>query len=228
MVRCFSCPLDFCQSSNTFYGISAFFKHNFCLAPRWKIIWPRWIYFFSYFPTEIFEFSFNPRCRFGWPPGYLDRVYKSLEAVYCFFVVCLLFLEMIFHEFASNLLLAIRHNVLVGTTMLSQNFIFSLVPPHGKILWLLNNLNPLFTWDYFKIIFSPYDSKKRTTSHLGPAHSTHHGINSHLFGGSLLWNNLPREIKESFSTEEFKKRLKEHWALPCSCVVWKKFRYDIS
>ena len=46
MVRCFSCALDFGQSNNTFYGISAFFKHNFCLVLRWKINQRRWIYFF--------------------------------------------------------------------------------------------------------------------------------------------------------------------------------------
>ena len=73
--------------------------------------------------------------------------------------------------------------------------------------------------DYFKTVFSPCDLRKGNTLHLPPAHSTRHGINSLLFRGSLLWNNLPREIKESLSTEEFKKRLKEHRARPCSCVV---------
>ena len=31
-----------------------------------------------------------------------------------------------------------------------------------------------------------------------------------LIQSSLFWNNLPREIKETRSTEEFKKRLKKH------------------
>ena len=69
--------------------------------------------------------------------------------------------------------------------------------------------------NYFKTIFFPYHM------HLPPAHSILHGINSLLFRGSLLWNNLPREIKESLFIEEFKKRLKEHGALPCSCVVFR-------
>ena len=38
--------------------------------------------------------------------------------------------------------------------------------------------------------------------HLPPGHSTHYGINFLLFRGSLLWNNLPREVKERLSTEE--------------------------
>ena len=45
--------------------------------------------------------------------------------------------------------------------------------------------------------------------HLPLSHSTRHGINSLLFRRSLLWNNLPSEIKESLSTEKFKKRLKD-------------------
>ena len=83
----------------------------------------------------------------------------------------------------------------------------------------VNNLNPYFMRDYFKTIFSPYDLRKVNTLLLPPAYSTCHGINSLLFRGNILWNNLPKEIKESLSTEEFKKRRKEHGALPCSCVV---------
>ena len=29
---------------------------------------------FLYFPAEFFKFSFNLRCKIGWPPGHLDRV----------------------------------------------------------------------------------------------------------------------------------------------------------
>ena len=83
----FPCALDFGQSSNTFYGISAFLKHNFYLAPRWKIIRPQWIFFFSDFPVEIFEFSFIPGCNIRWPLGtwagcckhytFLFKIYKT-------------------------------------------------------------------------------------------------------------------------------------------------------
>ena len=33
-------------------------------------------FFFLFFPAEIFEISFNPRCEIGWPPGYLYRVLR--------------------------------------------------------------------------------------------------------------------------------------------------------
>ena len=46
-----------------------------------------------------------------------------------------------------------------------------------------------------------------------------HEINSLLLRGSLIWNNLRTKLKERLSAEEFKKRLKEHEALPSSYVV---------
>ena len=76
----------------------------------------------------------------------------------------------------------------------------------------VNNLNPHPMWEFFKKNFFPYDFRKVDTLHLLPAHSTRYVTNSLLFGISLLWN-LPSEIKESFFTEEFEKRLKEHGAL---------------
>ena len=85
-----------------------------------------------------------------------------------------------------------------------------------KVSKSVNNLNPHFMWDYFKINVSP---SVLNTLYLPSAHSTRHGINSLLFRGSLLWYNPPRKIKERISNEEFKKRLKENGDLPCSCVV---------
>ena len=105
MVGCFVCALDFGQSNNTFYGISAYFKRNFCLTPRLKINCPRW-FFFNIYRAEIFEFVYNPRCKVGWLPGYLDRVFvlenKSFQSTHANFetkkVVLLL------NEFAESLL----------------------------------------------------------------------------------------------------------------------------
>ena len=65
----------------------------------------------------------------------------------------------------------------------------------------VNKLNPHLMPDYFKMIFFAYDLRKVNTLNLPPAHSPCHGINLLLFHGSLLWNNLPREIKESLSIE---------------------------
>ena len=72
--------------------------------------------------------------------------------------------------------------------------------------------------------FFPYYLKKGNTLYLPLAHVTRHGINSLLFQGSLLWNNLPRELKESLSTKQFKKK---HGAVPCSRVVLRSCRREI-
>ena len=83
----------------------------------------------------------------------------------------------------------------------------------------VSNLNTHFMGDSFKTIFFPYDLKKENTFHLLPVHSTRHGMNSLLLQGSFLWNNIPGGINESLFTEKFKKRLKEHRALSCPCLV---------
>ena len=57
----FPCVLYFGQSNNKFYGISAFFKHNFCLALVRKSSDPGEFNFF--YISKIFEFSFNPRSK---------------------------------------------------------------------------------------------------------------------------------------------------------------------
>ena len=113
-----------------------------------------------------------------------------------------------------------------GTTYDELLWMDSDVPIHQRDLSFLvtevfksvNNLNPHFMRDILGRYF-PIWLKKENTLHIFSAHSSRHGINPLLFRGSLLWDSLPRETKESLSTEEFKKRLKEHGALPCSCVV---------
>ena len=96
---------------NTFHGISAFFKHNFCLAPWWKINWARWIFFYiSYLPAEIFKFSCNPRCKTRWPPGFLDRVYCYLSNTFSDTIKTLQYIE-IFQlraKFGTSMLLYAR------------------------------------------------------------------------------------------------------------------------
>ena len=76
--------------------------------------------------------------------------------------------------------------------------IFQLIK-RSYIFYLLKSLNP-----------QPCDLRKGDTLHFPPAHSTCHVINSLLLQGGFLWNNLPREIKENLSTEEFKGTLMQN------------------
>ena len=51
------------------------------------------------------------------------------------------------------------------------------------------------------------------------AKSARYGINSVLFRGSLLWNNLPSSDKTSETLKKFKFRLKIRGKIHCTCNV---------
>ena len=68
----------------------------------------------------------------------------------------------------------------------------------------LANLNPDILWPFFKNKSIPYSLRNGNICILPPARSSHYGINSVQFRGSLLWNNLPISVKESVSVKEFK------------------------
>ena len=81
----------------------------------------------------------------------------------------------------------------------------------------VNNLNPQFMWNYFNISTLPYELRKGNKVNLPETRTYRYGINYLLFLGALLWNNLPRNVKESHYVAEFK--IKEIGNLTCSCVV---------
>ena len=83
----------------------------------------------------------------------------------------------------------------------------------------INNLNPQFMWNCFSFKLILYELRKGNVMHFPPVPSTWHGINYLLFSGSLLGNTLPREIKESNSTEVFKAKVKEIGNVSCTCPV---------
>ena len=61
---------------------SLHFLKIFYLAPRRKIYWLGWIWFFFYFPNAIFEFNLNTQSKVKWQPGHFDRVcIKSVQVI---------------------------------------------------------------------------------------------------------------------------------------------------
>ena len=62
----------------------------------------------------------------------------------------------------------------------------------------LTNLNLEFMWSFFKNKSIPYSFRNGNICILPPAQSSHYGINSVQFRGSLLWNNLPLSAKKMF------------------------------
>ena len=83
----------------------------------------------------------------------------------------------------------------------------------------LTLLNPGFMWNFFERNHIPYNLRRGDILFLPPAKSTRYGVNSLAFRGSLLWNNLPHQVKESQTLEEFKNRIKNLRSIHCTCTV---------
>ena len=60
-------------------------------------------------------------------------------------------------------------------------------------------------WPYFTYNKITYNLIIGPILYLPTMHTTCYGTNSFHFRGSLIWNNLPRNIKSSKSVSEFKK-----------------------
>ena len=82
----------------------------------------------------------------------------------------------------------------------------------------VNNLNPEFMWNYFNFSALPYELRKGNKVNLPQTRTCRYGINSLIFRGPLLWNNLSQNVKESHSVAQFKENIIELGNLTCSCV----------
>ena len=83
----------------------------------------------------------------------------------------------------------------------------------------LMNINPEFMWEFFNKNPVRYNLRKGGIVYLPPSRSSCYGINSLAFRGSLLWNSLPSNVKQSHNLEEFKLKLKNLGNIHCTCVV---------
>ena len=63
-------------------------------------------------------------------------------------------------------------------------------------------------WPYFTYSNISYNLRKEPILYLPSTHSTYYGSNSVHFRGSMIWNNLPRDIKSSKSFSEFETKLR--------------------
>jgi len=75
--------------------------------------------------------------------------------------------------------------------------------------------------DIFKTKISSYDLCSNILLTLPECKSKKYGVNCTVFKGSLLWNTLPNEIKNSDSTEIFKNKIKNWNGLTCTCPICK-------
>ena len=91
-----------------------------------------------------------------------------------------------------------------------------------KIYKITTQINPEFMWPYFTYNNISYNLRKGSILYLPNTHSTYDGTNSVHFRGSLIWSNLPRDIKSSKSLSKFKPKLRTLEILVAD--VWYVFR----
>ena len=63
-------------------------------------------------------------------------------------------------------------------------------------------------WSYLAYNNISYNLRKGPILYLPSTHSTYYRTNSVLFRASLIWNNLPSDIKSSKSLSQFKTKIK--------------------
>ena len=80
-------------------------------------------------------------------------------------------------------------------------------------------VNPEFMLSYFNENTILYNSRNGNRLLLPPAKTVKFGINSLIFRGSLLWNNLPLNLKSCQTIDEFKLELKRLGRIHCTCTV---------
>ena len=83
----------------------------------------------------------------------------------------------------------------------------------------LMKTNPYFVWNFYTIKPIPYDLRTGKKVYLSTVNTIPYGLNSLIFRGSLLWNNLPTSITISQSLAYFKNDLRHFRKIHCTCVV---------
>ena len=89
----------------------------------------------------------------------------------------------------------------------------------------MSQINPEFMCSLFKQKTLSYNLRKRPipkyelSKNLERIQSTYYLTNALHFRGSLVWNNLPAEIKSSNSVFEFIIKVKNLVNIDCGCVI---------
>ena len=88
-----------------------------------------------------------------------------------------------------------------------------------EIYCTINKLNPPFLWDQIKINTHRVCHRNGTQILLPNTNTVNFGMKSYTFRGSILWNYLPAEIKNSASLSVFKKKIKTWTGNRCQCSL---------
>ena len=80
-------------------------------------------------------------------------------------------------------------------------------------------INPVFMWSHFTYNNITYNLRKGPILYLPSKHSTYYRTNSYHFRGSLIWNDLPGDIKSSKSVSDFKTKIKNFGNIDSGCII---------
>ena len=88
-----------------------------------------------------------------------------------------------------------------------------------------NKLNPSSMWKAYGEKSTPYSLRSGVPFLVPDANTWKYVINSLKFRRSVLWNNLPVNLKECQSLLKFKPLLKQNGSLPCTCSARRIYKY---
>ena len=90
-----------------------------------------------------------------------------------------------------------------------------------------NNLNPTFMKNIFTERNIQYSLRSESHLRLPKVKTTVYGIENIQYRGCHLWSSLPREIKDSNTLAEFKRKIKSWDGSTCICRLCKVFIKDL-
>ena len=90
-----------------------------------------------------------------------------------------------------------------------------------EIFKSISQISPEFMWSFFKSKKLSCKLRKGPILKLPRTQSTYYGINAIHFRVSLIWNNLPPEVKSSNSVFEFKTKIKNLRNIDCGSLIWR-------
>ena len=94
-----------------------------------------------------------------------------------------------------------------------------------EIYECLNKISPLSTWDYYNQKSNHYNLRGKHLLKLNKCRTKTFGLNTAVFKGAALWNNLPNHFKEAKFLPEFKTLICEWTELSCLAVSAHKLFY---
>ena len=82
-------------------------------------------------------------------------------------------------------------------------------------------------WSFFKQKTLSYNLRKEPILNVPRTQSIYDGTNAVHSRGSLLWNNLPVEIKSSNPVFEFKIKVRNLGNIDCGCLICNTYIFGI-